>query len=1047
MLLKPHTSGSRNIRALCSDLSQTWSAIGRREPLRYLRASCPQARRHLFELHAGREVKHVPPDLQIEQIIPVPSEKNTHWHTTSEELIDALGPVGQEYATPKIYAQKADLSYIDAHTATNDYAQGRRAAAEGKANLELVTPSSWDAKNLLARYIRDVYPILGFIARTRASSHNAKFYDGALSVFTETRSLQWLQYRGWDITDLMSWTWILTASSADLAARRLAMISEVSTGKHKNLPVPHFLFVFLLRRQRFSARGLRDLLTYAWRSVDLASRRLLQEGGYASLSAHLDLGKPLPEKVIASPKEDPSGFQEDVFIVMIIRLLRRAREVWPAAFESITALCCKFVNGKNFQSTLAPLEYDPRLSSASTPGFGENEIPDRARLSFIYNTMLKLLAVPVSSHPFVSAVHQLRAQSTILQRMHENNPPLVVDRRGFRAVTAVQLMQKKTLKEREWAALKSKSWPPWKEDRTGIDALIGIEHGSSQANDILQKASEAGYAKEGWEDAATILAGWDTDTSPTIQTRSILVPETLDGEIDTVWVNRIKATRTLNEAWAIYLECRDNVERPDMSVYHAMLCKIVQSARVCRSSNSTKFSTSNPLPGDGTEIFEEPALPRDNVYIRSEPPTAEQFFDSMISEGRTPSKIILGLLLANATSLPMAFKVLEAGHLPRQCKEALLGGSTNFEVEAEYQFWLRQIPPVLFDSFLQGLYRHCLSSVKRHGREGPVHGQKSAPESQGLIQNPLSYAFRLMRAAKPTRAKPYEHLLFTLSRTGLIVNVDMPRAPAPLQDMLSWQMALEMLEQMSEVNAVPDAAVFIGVCKCLEKALFASAAIFTQDNPSRWSDATQRSAAQVSLKGVPLVKEMFKNCVRSTVMRQEVPPHLLQEKATLESEVEDEGSRDDSGEESISDEDSLEDKSPFLPSACLLPRLLEVPRPAHLHRFIRVLGLSCDYHGLLDLIEWMALFSDELKAHAKEQRGGLKTFRRALVATRVFLERSWVYYEIPGRENVVPIVRDVEPSPREVWEAIRHVIENMPWWGGWPRDKEVEEYVMEGHFM
>ena len=94
-------------------------------------------------------------------------------------------------------------------------------------------------------------------------------------------------------------------------------------------------------------------------------------------------------------------------------------------------------------------------------------------------------------------------------------------------------------------------------------------------------------------------------------------------------------------------------------------------------------------------------------------------------------------------------------------------------------------------------------------------------------------------------------------------------------------------------------------------------------------------------------------------MQQSIPASQVEEKTKIEAEEQNLsriGGEIDNGDNS----ESTQESGFSLPPGCLLPRLLEVPHPACLHDFVRVLGLSRDYDGFLELAEWMSLFAGEL---------------------------------------------------------------------------------------
>jgi len=144
-----------------------------------------------------------------------------------------------------------------------------------------------------------------------------------------------------------------------------------------------------------------------------------------------------------------------------------------------------------------------------------------------------------------------------------------------------------------------------------------------------------------------------------------------------------------------------------------------------------------------------------------------------------------------------------------------------------------------------------------------------------------------------------------------------------------------------------------------------------------------------------------------------------------------------------------------------LPRLLEVPSPAQLHAFIRVLGLREDFTGIHALIEWMSRFAPELQVVADEAMNGRRLLRRCLIAARVFLEQSWTaigkrdgqtrvgeedsdeqgHEALDRRESVSCSSDDIATgAAADRLERMYELVQEQEDWGGWPTDKEVEAY-------
>lgn len=158
-----------------------------------------------------------------------------------------------------------------------------------------------------------------------------------------------------------------------------------------------------------------------------------------------------------------------------------------------------------------------------------------------------------------------------------------------------------------------------------------------------------------------------------------------------------------------------------------------------------------------------------------------------------------------------------------------------------------------------------------------------------------------------------------------------------------------------------------------------------------------------------------------------------------------------------------------------LPRLLATPGPALLHAYIRALGWLGDHDGLVILVEWMVEHRAELAAKRAQDRNGEVMMRRAVVALRVFLERSWLPQfaqpQEPHTDNEdgtldADAVDDTRPQPKQsphdlrlrnlrrlesgastdMIEKVEHLVNSVEDWSGWPSDEEVERYCRDSRF-
>ena len=986
----------------------------------------------------------------------------------SEDLIAALGPVGLEYKVdPQHLRGKMDLSYIGNPALLglnmNEASKEAWAAKEEVRVIRERGIAQVNLRGILIQYLRHVDPILKYQARLKNTRLAEKNLDDALLKLLNKETTHYLRSGGRDIRDLMTWTWILTSETTERAATRLLAVTHQKFINGKgSWSIPLFVYTFLLRRRNMNAEALRSLLIYAWELMENAAKQSRPSSQLEKVANE----KLQCESLEISPPIKRIG--ERAFLVLVIRLLRSARMVWPAACNSIVALITRYLDGLNFHQGIA----------SKTDLTSE----DIARLTHVYNTLLKLVALPAAMGPYRSAFHQQRAQFSLLRRMNAFHPPLVVDRNGYRAVIGMQLMHKKTLKEREWAQMKARSWPPWKEDKLGIDADITVEHGISRAMEALKRSWEAGYAPDDWDAVASVLSGWDTDNSPTIQTRAVHQPNLVGHAANMIWVSRIRATRTLDEAWSCFLSYKDQARTHVGAsfVYHQMFAKVVQDAKRASVDELNPVSTNytdkrQPLPGDGVEVLAGPESPQEAVYVSIRPPSIDEFVDMMAKDKIKPHTRFLSSMLVIAPTIETGLQYLEASMIPYAQKRIL--SDRKPPTNSEDQVALESIPHYLFSSFIRLLTQfvprnpdeseHNNQALLQKGSTlDPVLGktkvaQLDSPQSTSdserplglpspsrlVARNPLLEAIELVLARKPRYRPVWYHLLRALSQRKVITNVVLTFVNQDIQDIKTWQMTCRLLNDMFDIDLTLDLEGFHILCTGLEKAIRASERLSRGSHKRRGYYIDHVLSA-----GLPLLKRIFKDAVRSKLMQQEIPASLTEETSRINEFVEEQGeSESDDVEEDFKDKSTTESRA-FLPPGCLLPKLLEVPHPACLHAFIRVLGLRRDYDGLLDLVEWMSLFADEINAVADESANGYRMMRRCLTAIRVFLERSWIVLEKREAEaqgedpSTVfdELEMKAEPAPAGIVKAVKEVVKGNQKWGGWPGPHEVEHYCANG---
>jgi hypothetical protein len=725
------------------------------------------------------------------------------------------------------------------------------------------------------------------------------------------------------------------------------------------------------------------------------------------------------------PVWDPDTLRLSDRLVLSVfeSLLYHCRRVWPEALPLITVW----------------LTQELRLSDTQLLHFQESTMLSDdflavSSLTTQYNYALRLLSSPSHISPFKNTVLQEAAQATILKHMADHTPALAINRTGYRAVIRVQLAAKKTGPEQEWARLKSPSWPPWKEDRTGMDAHIGLDHGVSRAHQILLRMQEAGYPLQEWDQIAMIYAGWDTDRSPTVQKRVFL--DDLDDQtlVRSLWVARIKTTRTAQQAWACFLAYQDENLPPDHRIYHAMFEVLVEERKrlhlgpenIGHEVDDDHDGLDLLYPGDTKEIGSPPSSAHQLTYIRAEIPSIPQLYDHLREDGKIPSDDTLEMLMDSAESLAEGLVYLETGINQKYdtAVSALIQGSEDYQV-------LDVLPDRLFTAYIRLL---CRFPHTAHGPNVKSHWSYGTLARNSLdLRQPLARALYLLVQQKRTYRPAWNCVFAALARRDAptlasgwrwiaLRNQKSLNSQDLLYDKIfAFSLARQVNETMKENDLAPDEDAFLDICIVAEHAASAVHAVFEmhqykEDHTTGVLSRLTIQADTIFRQGPRWMKEHFRNLTEGT-----------------------EGGSD--SKPTLSDpEDAVGEQLRTKEAVNKLPSLYVVPRPALLHSYIRTLGLFRDYDGLLELVQWMIKNKRQLtKRRALDRRGRL-LMRRALIALRVFVEGRW-------EEAVAPQYGDqdvVASASVEQIEEIRRLVNGVRHWGGWPSDDEIEMYVDYG---
>ena len=933
---------------------------------------------------------------QMRQIFPNHRSRSTTSSddlTPSKELVAALEEGGYDFAVPRRYPKKVDLTHISPDFRRIKRARDSRWYRRTRGRTRNVRLAS-----ILARYISQI-PVHELDEGLLANAHH---YDNNILRTFDQGTLSSLESKGYGVEDVMTWAWVLTTKSSEHAARILdawwrAVEEKDSTSRKK---VPLFLLLFLLRRPNITASALQILIKHAEDLLTYAQRFF-----------------------------EPSQFSilfEKSIVILAVRLLRHARLVWPQAMDSIAAIVTTYVHGGHVYSDSFPAEQMDEITSA--------------HLSFIYNRLLKLLSLASSQHPFLSIPLHERAQFSILERMDRFNPPLIINREGYQAIISVQLAHRKTHSEREWAQAKAKSWPPWKEDKLGIDSDRGIDTGVSRAMSSLLKMYEAGYGPRGWEPGAEILSGWDTDRSPTIQVRvhthSIerLRWTTKGSNLDAgerglspgVWAARIRATRTVNESWASFIACKKELGTVPASIYRAMFERLVEDRRrigrkatagVHRRPDETMSAELQVLPGDGRETFEAPSDPREGIHVSTPTPSVHELFDTMIAEGHQPAGRFLTFMLHGAQGFAEGLTYIKYSTLSEDTKDLLL--AERVKSQQEVRDALQNLPEHVFAAYIRHLTRFGASLSKKN--HVMVISQKGRHRYWNAKFNPLKHAHRLLCLARPHYRAVWQALLDGLSKNDPKTTEISFDPGGYLEDMVVWRLVLNAVQNMREVDLQIDFPGLFVVCRSMEKIVKASQIVLL--------------SSRVSIdSGVP-------------------GSNLVDRDGTSEDELlcEARSSAEELLAQAISFAKSLFEEASGTPltdisfqsiaAAEPMPKLLSVPKSVELHAFVRVLGLAQDFVGILELLKWTSRHAAELRALSVESANGQRLLRRTLVAARVFLEGR----PLDDMEGEPQVENSwCKAAPEHIVQEVYSIIDNEDGWGGWPTDEEVKQYRKVG---
>ncbi|KAJ5950786.1 uncharacterized protein N7479_009199 [Penicillium vulpinum] len=931
-----------------------------------------------------------------------------------QDAVNSLAGKKKLEKTPGIRVKPKPAEYLSKALRNAGYALGYDGQSAGldRAHFKYANQTQNELKTvgrprkpslpvILGEYIREVDSVLSSASDKRTE----KDLDAALQTVFRNTSHNYLSSRGYDAADVTAWAWIMKSQDPHEAMVRLFSIETERAKSGATSPnIPPFIPLYILRQQNLDAHTFRLLLIH---SLHLMSGHTFPITQTPIKVAEHDLE--------LSPEDFRPQIDSGTCMILVVRLIRHARRVWPQSLLTIARAFARFLSvprADNTERSVLATQHDDRVKTVK------------------FNDCLWLLSIPSNIAPYRSTYIQQQAQFELLRAMATHKPVLPVTRKGYRAVVAVQLAHKKTFEERQSAELKAPSWPPWKEEKLGIDSQRGNEGMFSRAMQVLSQMKDAGYSHRLWEDISSILAGWDTDHSPTVQTRAMMRrPQALpDGHGSKsnhheMWVARIRATRTVREAWACFLSYQDHGLPPKGAIYAAMAEKLIYR----RNAIEREFDQmSHALPGDGREVHPEPASARDIIYVATEPPTVDEFLDQMCAQGLRPSGRFLSLLLQSAPSLRSGLHYLQCSGLTNSQIEVL--SVVRSESHKYHSLDLKdfhELPDLVFASFIKFLCTHSdIANLDVSNRNilsadrfpaliaadcsigAKVDLVAYSQEHPGNQHHPraLWHAIQLTKLRCAPYTPAWTHILFALTRERLAGYYG--ARSRSLQRILAWHQALRALSWMRQRDVELGEEGFRILCVTFTKAI---------DAALRHPGTTEQSFMLIHKARIRRLKAKKEGDDDVDALMQHAL-HVL--KRQFDHLVLPASKTSEHAERSVFAAEIASDTNPNVPS------MLQIPSPATLHAFVRALGSVGDDEGLLHLLHWMSRSADLLKEAADEHANGGKMMRRTFVAIRVFLERR--QQRIDTRVPSDLIVEAYDLISRTGWD--------------WPSDAEVTEY-------
>lgn len=631
---------------------------------------------------------------------------------------------------------------------------------------------------------------------------------------------------------------------------------------------------------------------------------------------------------------------DEVMLLHLFKALaRHAQNISPPALVPIGDMCREYLIFAIKQMASQP---------------EEERFQGLRRYRITINQLVQKFGEPAREEPYRSTVYQWSAQKSMLQVAQYFDPPLVLDRNTYIVVASVLNASIKNSKETKSAALRVRTWPPWRFDQDGVDAQRSPEDDQSRSLQVVLRALESGYGPNHQQiKALGILGGREADGSPTIHTRRFIGPvyerktnafpeDMVDEATARTWSARVTATRDVQEAWSIFQEFCDKGGHPSRALYRAMFEKLHADKLRTRQGRDGQDVPGNPLrvmaPAD--------AGYSESYRLKKQAPSIEWLYEDMRNRNLRPYGALLVDLVKQAKTLTTAVQYLRDSGFDNDILEYLTGHS-------------EQPPPNIFSKMSFSLLWAWLNMLGRfvgrvatpkslEGREAVVPSYFGIRKSTGLTgraaENTLLHMLHLVHETKP-RYKPIWNQLFSALARPLVIVSDEPFSVVHEfdHDIKAWDILRHSLSEFQSMGMELDVTGFGILIRGATKYLVACQGE-ARNVPADW------------VQRMDIVTEEWNKIVAMNGSDADTP-HYYAIGSVL------------------------------------------------LHRYLRLLGRAGLIEQMANVLEWMSCTHKQLYEHCRSTSNGFTVLRNCFAAARFFGEGT----------SVEPRLRDIFARKHVDW--------------------------------